>query len=84
MNFFTVNFPSLLQEETDKISALSIFHPLFLRKTLALFHKVSNSYSAVIAAQWPRSPVRMIMAISHLLAQMHGTGDTHGSWSGSD
>lgn len=37
---------------------------------MALFHKVRNSYSAVVAAQWLIGPVRMIIGISHL-AQMH-------------
>lgn len=48
----------LLQEEIVKIkTSLFILYPLFLGKTLALFHKDRNSYNAIIAAMWPEAPV---------------------------
>lgn len=85
MNFFTGNSQSSPgRGRGDKMSALFILLPLFLRETLARFYKVRNSYSAIIAAQCPVALLRMIMAILYLLAQTHDTEAIHWSWGGTD
>lgn len=59
MDFSSINLSSLLQEEIGKIKngTLFSFYPSFLGKTLALFHKVRNSYYTITATEWPEASV---------------------------